>query len=106
MLCKTDQAQGGAQAIEDAIALAAVLPREATKLDEVPERLKLYETIRFERARHTQEYSRLAGQDRGDQNKAEKFDGKFSFSFLLFLSFHVIVGKWAVLLGALVNIDC
>ncbi|KAK4147633.1 uncharacterized protein C8A04DRAFT_24180 [Dichotomopilus funicola] len=72
--CLPYHAQGGAQAIEDAAALAAVLPRDATKLDEVSERLKLYESIRFERARRIQHYSRLAGQDRGGKKKAEKFD--------------------------------
>jgi 2-polyprenyl-6-methoxyphenol hydroxylase-like FAD-dependent oxidoreductase len=42
--------------------LAAVLPLGTTAA-EVPERLKLYETIRFKRAFKIQEYSRLTGQD-------------------------------------------
>jgi 2-polyprenyl-6-methoxyphenol hydroxylase-like FAD-dependent oxidoreductase len=63
MSCKTtDQAQGAAQAIEDAAALAAVLPQGTTPA-EVPERLKLYERIRYERAHKIQEHSRLAGLD-------------------------------------------
>lgn len=57
-----DQAQGGAQAIEDAAALAAVLPL-GTEPQDVPERLELYETIRSERASRIQEYSRLTGRD-------------------------------------------
>ncbi|EAQ93316.1 hypothetical protein CHGG_01551 [Chaetomium globosum CBS 148.51] len=60
--CLPYQAQGGAQAIEDAAALAAVLPM-GTEPHEVPERLKLYEAIRSERAGRIQEYSRLTGKD-------------------------------------------
>ncbi|KAK3383143.1 hypothetical protein B0T24DRAFT_36373 [Lasiosphaeria ovina] len=56
------QGQGCGQAIEDAAALAVVLPRE-TASEELPERLKLYEQIRSERAHAIQQYSRLAGQD-------------------------------------------
>ncbi len=56
------QAQGGAQAIEDAAALAAVLP-QGTPPDAVPKRLELYEAIRSDRAHNIQEYSRLTGQD-------------------------------------------
>ncbi|KAK3300354.1 uncharacterized protein B0H64DRAFT_437520 [Chaetomium fimeti] len=60
--CLPYQAQGGAQAIEDAAALAAVLPKGTDPID-VPERLKMYEKIRYERATRIQEYSRLTGQD-------------------------------------------
>ncbi|KAG7293060.1 hypothetical protein NEMBOFW57_003106 [Staphylotrichum longicolle] len=60
--CLPYQAQGGAQAIEDAAALAAVLPL-GTDPEVVPERLKLYELIRCARAHRIQEYSRLTGQD-------------------------------------------
>ncbi|KAH6853737.1 hypothetical protein B0I37DRAFT_14218 [Chaetomium sp. MPI-CAGE-AT-0009] len=60
--CLPYQAQGGAQAIEDAAALAAVLPMGTEPVD-VPERLELYEKIRHERASCIQKYSRLAGQD-------------------------------------------
>ncbi|KAL2134904.1 hypothetical protein VTI74DRAFT_10539 [Chaetomium olivicolor] len=56
------QAQGAAQAIEDAAALSIVLP-QGTPPDEVPERLKLYESIRAERAHRIQDYSRKTGQD-------------------------------------------
>ncbi|KAK8126463.1 uncharacterized protein PG998_002222 [Apiospora kogelbergensis] len=56
------QGQGAGQAMEDAAALAAVLPKGTTP-DDVPERLRLYEKIRYERAHTIQEYSRQAGQD-------------------------------------------
>ena len=49
LLIRTDQGQGAAQAIEDAAALGTVLPR-GTHPSDVPERLKLYENIRYERA--------------------------------------------------------
>ncbi|KAJ4297146.1 hypothetical protein N0V88_004064 [Collariella sp. IMI 366227] len=57
------QAQGAAQAIEDAAALSVVLPK-GTPSEEVPERLKLYESIRAERAHRIQDYSRKTGLDR------------------------------------------
>ncbi|KAK3710906.1 hypothetical protein LTR37_009927 [Vermiconidia calcicola] len=56
------QAQGGAQAIEDAVSLAALFPL-GTAADEVPERLQLYEGQRYERSHKIQEYTRLAGRD-------------------------------------------
>ncbi|GAB1310403.1 FAD/NAD(P)-binding domain-containing protein [Madurella fahalii] len=56
------QGQGAAQAIEDAAALSIVLPRSITP-EEVPARLKLYESIRYERAHTIQHFSRLAGRD-------------------------------------------
>lgn len=57
-----DQGQGGGVAIEDAVSLAVVLPL-GTTIDEIPERLKLYEETRYERAHKIQEYSRQAGKD-------------------------------------------
>lgn len=57
--------------MEDAAALAVVLQR-GTKPEEVPERLRLYEKIRMERAHRVQEYSRLAGRDLGEK----KLDSK------------------------------
>ncbi|KAK4158479.1 hypothetical protein C8A00DRAFT_39198 [Chaetomidium leptoderma] len=60
--CLPYQAQGGAQAIEDAAALAAVLP-QGTPPEDVPDRLKLYESIRSERAHTVQHYSRVVGQN-------------------------------------------
>lgn len=60
------QGQGAAVAMEDAATLSTVLEESLTR-DEVPERLKLYESIRYERANRIQEYSRMAGRDlKGD----------------------------------------
>jgi 2-polyprenyl-6-methoxyphenol hydroxylase-like FAD-dependent oxidoreductase len=59
------QGQGAGQAIEDAQSLAVVLPL-GTPVEEIPERLKLYEKCRYERASRIQEYSRIAGKDLGD----------------------------------------
>ncbi|KAI0817648.1 hypothetical protein GGR55DRAFT_621326 [Xylaria sp. FL0064] len=56
------QGQGAGQAIEDAAALGTVLPK-GTHPSDVPERLQLYEEIRYERAHMIQEYSRQAGRD-------------------------------------------
>jgi len=54
------QGQGGAQAIEDAAALGALLPL-GTPVSELPERLKLYMECRYERATTIQVYSRDSG---------------------------------------------
>ncbi len=62
MLTIVDQGQGGGIAIEDAASLSVVLPF-GTKPEEIPERLQLYEKIRFERANKIQEFSRQAGKD-------------------------------------------
>ncbi|KAK5954676.1 hypothetical protein OHC33_004400 [Knufia fluminis] len=56
------QGQGGGQAIEDAVALGVVLEEGITAV-EVPDRLKLYQDIRKERAEKIQLYSRIVGQD-------------------------------------------
>ncbi|KAI1430025.1 hypothetical protein F5Y12DRAFT_781623 [Xylaria sp. FL1777] len=56
------QGQGAGQAIEDAAALGTVFPK-GTRPSDVPERLRLYESIRYERAHMIQEYSRQAGKD-------------------------------------------
>ena len=64
------QGQGGACAIEDAATLAVVLPGETPK-DEIVDRLKLYQDIRYERANKLQEYSRLAGADFKDGAKMD-----------------------------------
>jgi 2-polyprenyl-6-methoxyphenol hydroxylase-like FAD-dependent oxidoreductase len=53
-------AQGGAMAIEDAISLGVMLPLGTTP-DEIPERLKLYNQARYERATTIQNNSRLLG---------------------------------------------
>ncbi|KAH9909374.1 hypothetical protein F4778DRAFT_768240 [Xylariomycetidae sp. FL2044] len=56
------QGQGAGQAMEDAAALATVLPK-GTSPSNILERLKLYEKIRYDRAHTIQEYSRQAGKD-------------------------------------------
>lgn len=65
-----DQGQGGAVAIEDAVALTVVLPL-GTKPSDVPERLKLYEQFRYERANKIQEYTRVAGRDRTEPGSVD-----------------------------------
>jgi hypothetical protein len=56
------QGQGGGQAIEDAVALAALLPLGTSKQD-IPERLQLYNECRYERAHKIQDFTRTAGKD-------------------------------------------
>ncbi|KAF5872860.1 putative fad binding domain protein [Botrytis fragariae] len=56
------QGQGAGSAIEDAAALAVVLPGDVRKED-IQERLKLYEEIRMGRAHRIQEFSRILGRD-------------------------------------------
>lgn len=59
--------------MEDAAALATVLP-QGTAPGDIPERLKLYEKIRYERAHLIQDYSRQAGKDWVDGKP--QIDGK------------------------------
>jgi hypothetical protein len=59
-----DQGQGAGQAIEDAASLAVML-QKGTPLSVIPERLKLYQKCRYERASYIQEISRIAGMDLG-----------------------------------------
>ncbi|KAL1305028.1 hypothetical protein AAFC00_003927 [Neodothiora populina] len=54
------QAQGGGQAMEDAVSLAALLPLGTPK-EAISERLRLYESCRKERADHIQEATRRSG---------------------------------------------
>lgn len=56
------QGQGAAIAIEDAVALGTVLER-GLRPEEIPDRLKLYNDIRYERACKVQQFTRLAGLD-------------------------------------------
>jgi 2-polyprenyl-6-methoxyphenol hydroxylase-like FAD-dependent oxidoreductase len=49
-------------AIEDGATLAVILPA-GTLAEDIPERLSLYEHIRYERANKIQEFSRQAGKD-------------------------------------------
>lgn len=64
--------QGASIAIEDAVAISVVLEPGVPK-EEVPERLKLYQDIRKERAELVQHYTRLSGSKRGESTS---FDGK------------------------------
>jgi 2-polyprenyl-6-methoxyphenol hydroxylase-like FAD-dependent oxidoreductase len=49
-------------AIEDGATLAVILSA-GTLVEDIPERLSLYEHIRYERANKIQEFSRQAGKD-------------------------------------------
>ncbi|KAF2152850.1 FAD/NAD(P)-binding domain-containing protein [Myriangium duriaei CBS 260.36] len=68
------QGQGGAQAIEDAVSLAAVLPR-GTSFEDIADRISLYERVRKGRADRIQHFTRLSGKSATDVAAAgEKFD--------------------------------
>jgi Acetoacetate decarboxylase (ADC) len=88
----SDQAQGGAAAIEDALSLSAVLPF-GTRPADVPERLHLYEKIRYERAHAIQQFTRLAGRDL-DQQDGGKLDSMFSSESFLRLTRRNLVTKY------------
>lgn len=64
------QGQGAGCAIEDAASLGVILPLGTTRT-EVPERLKLYEKTRMERAHRIQEFSRRAGSDLKEDEKLD-----------------------------------
>ena len=68
--------QGGAQAIEDGVALGTMLPRSVDKA-EVPTRIQLYNEARHERASNIQTWTRLAGMDgaNDDQESIAEFAG-------------------------------
>ncbi|KAK5709899.1 hypothetical protein LTR17_019345 [Elasticomyces elasticus] len=53
-------AQGGAMAIEDGLSLGTMLP-SGTPLEEIENRMQLYNKARYERASAIQEYSRIVG---------------------------------------------
>jgi hypothetical protein len=65
------QGQGGAQAIEDAAALGALLPL-GTPPSEIPDILKLYMECRYERATMIQKYSRDSGFKVNGSNHGQK----------------------------------
>lgn len=54
--------QGAAQAIEDGVALATLLPL-GTAVQDIPRRLQLYEQCRKERVDWVQESTRCRGKD-------------------------------------------
>ena len=62
------QGQGGAQAIEDAVSLAAVLPLGTPKVD-IPERLRLYQQCRQGRANKIQDFTRTSGLSKDELKK-------------------------------------
>jgi 2-polyprenyl-6-methoxyphenol hydroxylase-like FAD-dependent oxidoreductase len=66
-------AQGGAQAIEDSVALATMLARGIEK-SAIPLRLGLYNEARYNRASKLQDWTRLAGEDRVKDAQASKAD--------------------------------
>ncbi|KEF60633.1 uncharacterized protein A1O9_02194 [Exophiala aquamarina CBS 119918] len=77
--------QGGATAIEDSVSLSVVLSREITAA-EVPERLELYNKIRYERATRIQGYSRDStgdgvkpGEEKEARMKGTKHHHDFNF---------------------------
>lgn len=77
------QAQGGGQAMEDAISLAAVLPL-GTKKEDVPERLILYQKCRQERANKIQDGTRLSGTSQKELAKmGKKYDGQYALVLFL-----------------------
>lgn len=65
------QGQGGGMAIEDAIALATLLPF-GTMPQDITERLQLYEHCRYERAHRIQDFTRTAGKDAAELAKEGK----------------------------------
>jgi 2-polyprenyl-6-methoxyphenol hydroxylase-like FAD-dependent oxidoreductase len=69
------QGQGGGVAIEDAGSLAAILPA-GTPIEDLSERLKLYEQVRMERAETIRDYTRQAGRDLMSEAERKNFDCK------------------------------
>ncbi|KAF1984857.1 FAD binding domain protein [Aulographum hederae CBS 113979] len=65
------QGQGGGQAMEDAASLAVIFPK-GTPREEIPDRLKLYEECRYERAHMVQHFTRLVGRDASEIPAGEK----------------------------------
>ncbi|KUL92322.1 hypothetical protein ZTR_02366 [Talaromyces verruculosus] len=57
--------QGGAMAIEDAVSIATLIPR-GTTVEDIPERLRLYEIARKSRVEKVLEYTRMNGRDEND----------------------------------------
>ncbi|RAK95836.1 FAD/NAD(P)-binding domain-containing protein [Aspergillus ibericus CBS 121593] len=57
--------QGGAMAIEDAVSLAVLLPA-GTRVENIPQRLALYEQARRSRVEMVLEYTRINGVDEND----------------------------------------
>ena len=64
-LTKTDQGQGGAQSLEDGAALGALFPADTT-VDQIPQRLELYNKVRYGRAVTVMLMSRINDERRGE----------------------------------------
>ncbi|KAB2578789.1 FAD binding domain containing protein [Lasiodiplodia theobromae] len=73
------QGQGAGQAMEDAAALAVVLPK-GTKPEDVPQRLKLYFDFRYERCTKIQRFSQQAGRDIQDEPLDMNGNSTYNFS--------------------------
>ena len=65
------QGQGAGMAIEDAASLAVMLS-DLTSLADIPDRMKLYNEARYDRAHNIQSFSRLIGQD--EKDRCERVD--------------------------------
>jgi 2-polyprenyl-6-methoxyphenol hydroxylase-like FAD-dependent oxidoreductase len=72
-------AQGGAQALEDALSLSVFL-EQGLSPREVPERLELYNKARYKRSSKIQELSRVVGGDKlaGEHEEANTLSGMHS----------------------------
>lgn len=71
------QGQGAAQAIEDAVTLAEMLPLNRTNPEDVPERLRMYYLARCDRVARIQEASRQVG--RGPDSDVEQKSRKLPY---------------------------
>lgn len=93
MMIPSDQAQGGAQAIEDAMSLAALLPLGTTP-EELQGRLQVYEKQRYDRSHRIQQGTRQSGADIGT---GEPLDVQS------FTAFNVAYDEWHSSTGALLK---
>ena len=57
--------QGGAMAVEDAVSIATLLSRDTT-MEDIPERLRLYELARRSRVEKVLEFISINGRDEND----------------------------------------
>ena len=71
-----DMGQGAAMAIEDAVSLATLLPRNTKPVD-IPARLQLYEKARRSRVEMILKYTRMNGRDE-DGSSAGRGTGEFN----------------------------
>jgi salicylate hydroxylase len=73
-------------AIEDAVALAILLP-PGTTVDEIPGRLGLYETARRPRVEKVLDYTRLNARDGDDPSGGGRISREFILVFSLIFDF-------------------